>query len=106
MTLFTSLRRLLRRRPTGFWGTVHEGAEEIAAALGDDCDVIHSHYWISGRAGAEVSRRLDVPHVTTFHTIAAVKEQAFGGGGEPAVRHEAEREIARVRRRDRGVDVF
>ena len=45
--------------------------------------------------GAEVSQRLDVPHVTTFHTIAAVKEQAFGGGGEPAVRHEAEREIAR-----------
>ena len=79
----------------GLLGHGNEGAEEIAAALGDNCDVIHTHYWISGRAGAEVSRRLDVPHVTTFHTIAAVKEQAFGGGTEPAVRHEAEREIAR-----------
>ena len=69
--------------------------DDVAAALGEDCDVIHTHYWISGRAGAEVSRRLDVPHVTTFHTIGAVKEQAFGGGGEPAERHEAEREIAR-----------
>ena len=70
-------------------------ADEVAAAVGEDCDVIHSHYWISGLTGAEVSRRLDVPHVTTFHTIGAVKEQAFGDGSEPAVRHEAEREIAR-----------
>ena len=82
-------------RPDGFPAHGPDWTERIAGEIGGDCDVIHSHYWISGRAGAEVSRRLDVPHVTTFHTIAAVKEQAFGGGAEPAVRHEAEREIAR-----------
>ena len=81
-------------RPDGFPAHGPDWTERIAGEIGGDCDVIHSHYWISGRAGAEVSRRLDVPHVTTFHTIAAVKEQAFGGGGEPAERHEAEREIA------------
>ena len=78
----------------GILGHGHEGAEEVAAALGDDCDVVHTHYWLSGRAGQDVSRRLDAPHVTTFHTIAAVKEQAFGGGSEPAERLETERSIA------------
>ena len=82
-------------RPDGFLAHGPDWAERIAGEIGGDCDVIHTHYWISGLTGADVSRRLDVPHVTTFHTIAAVKEQAFGGGGEPAARHEAEREIAR-----------
>lgn len=78
-----------------------EYAEEIAAALGESCDLIHTHYWASGLAGLEASRRFDIPHVTTFHTIAAVKEQALTPAlsqqesGEPHERHEAERAIAR-----------
>ncbi len=74
-----------------------EYAEEIAAALGERCDLIHTHYWASGLAGLEVSRRFDIPHVTTFHTIAAVKEQAaidVQYAAEPDERHEAERTIA------------
>ena len=39
-------------RPDGLLGHGNEGAEEIAAALGDDCDVIHSHYWIVGSCRA------------------------------------------------------
>ncbi len=74
-----------------------EYAEQIGIALGESCDLIHTHYWASGLAGLEVSRRFDVPHVTTFHTIAAVKEQAISHGEtrEPHERHEAERAIAR-----------
>ncbi len=70
-------------------------AEEIAAALVDGCDLIHTHYWASGLAGLEMSQRFDIPHVTTFHTIAAVKDQASELSLEPPERHEAEREIAR-----------
>lgn len=69
-------------------------AGEIAAALGDGCDLIHTHYWASGLAGLEVSRRFNIPHVTTFHTIAAVKKQASEASPEPPERHEAETVIA------------
>ena len=74
-----------------------EYAEQIGVALGESCDLIHTHYWASGLAGLEVSRRFDIPHVTTFHTIAAVKEQAISHGEtrEPHERHDAERAIAR-----------
>ena len=71
-----------------------EYAEQIGIALGESCDLIHTHYWASGLAGLEVSRRFDIPHVTTFHTIAAVKEQASEFSPEPHERHEAERAIA------------
>ncbi len=71
-------------------------ADEIGDAIGEGCDLIHTHYWASGLAGLEVSRRFDIPHVTTFHTIAAVKEQASElSPPEPPERHEAERVIAR-----------
>ena len=69
-------------------------AVEIGAAIGEGCDLIHTHYWASGLAGLEVSRRFGIPHVTTFHTIAAIKEQA-SELSEPPERHEAERVIAR-----------
>ena len=69
-------------------------AAEIGDALGEDCDLIHTHYWVSGLAGLEASRRFDIPHVTTFHTIAAVKEQASESSPEPRERHEAEQAIA------------
>ncbi len=52
-------------------------ADEIAGALGADCELIHSHYWVSGLAGMGVARRLGAPHVTTFHTIGVVKEEAW-----------------------------
>ena len=78
-------------------------AEEIRAAVGEGCELIHTHYWASGLAGLDVSRLFSIPHVTTFHTIAAVKEQAIidtseatGAqvGVEPRERYEAERVIA------------
>ena len=42
-------------------------------------DLIHSHYWLSGRAGMSLSRRWDVPHTTTFHTLAKTKLRARAG---------------------------
>ncbi len=69
-------------------------AGETGTTVGEGCDLIHTHYWASGLAGLEVSRLFGIPHVTTFHTIAAVKEQASDLSPEPLERHEAEREIA------------
>ena len=56
-------------------------------------DLIHSHYWLSGRAGMSLSRRWDVPHTTTFHTLAKTKLRARAGEREPQLRQDVEAEV-------------
>ena len=56
-------------------------------------DLIHSHYWLSGRAGMSLSRRWDVPHTTTFHTLAKTKLRARAGEREPQIRQDIEAEV-------------
>ncbi len=51
-------------------------------------DVFHANYWLSGMAGHELKHRLDLPLVSTFHTLARVK--AENGDPEPERRAEAE----------------
>ncbi len=54
-------------------------------------DVIHGNYWLSGVVGHRLKHDLDVPFVSTFHTLARVK--AEGGDPEPLWREMAEAEI-------------
>ena len=54
-------------------------------------DVLHGNYWLSGVVGHRLKHELDVPFVTTFHTLARVK--AEGGDPEPGWRDRAEAEI-------------
>ncbi len=54
-------------------------------------DVIHGNYWLSGVVGHQLKHDLDVPFVSTFHTLARVK--AEGGDPEPEWRDRAEAEI-------------
>jgi D-inositol-3-phosphate glycosyltransferase len=53
-----------------------------------DVDAIHANYWLSGVAGHAIKHRLDLPLVSTFHTLARVK--AVTGDPEPQRRIEAE----------------
>ncbi len=39
-------------------------------------DLIHSNYWLSGIAGHSIKHELDIPMLTTFHTLEKVK--SFG----------------------------
>jgi len=57
---------------------------------GTSYDLVHSHYWLSGRVGMTLSRIWDVPHVTTFHTLAKTKLRARAGERESALRVAAE----------------
>lgn len=50
--------------------------------------VLHANYWLSGIAGAGLKRRLGLPLVSTFHTLARVK--AENGDPEPERRARAE----------------
>ncbi|MGI9644320.1 MAG: glycosyltransferase [Ilumatobacteraceae bacterium] len=67
-----------------------EGVLDWFAAHGRP-DVIHGNYWLSGLVGHELKHDLDVPFVSTFHTLARVK--AEGGDLEPVWREQAEAEI-------------
>jgi D-inositol-3-phosphate glycosyltransferase len=54
-------------------------------------DVLHANYWLSGLVAHRIKHELDLPFVSTFHTLARVK--AEGGDMEPEWRERAEAEI-------------
>ena len=56
-----------------------------------DIDAIHANYWLSGVAGHRLKHELDLPLVSTFHTLARVKAET--GDPEPAPAVEAESEV-------------
>ena len=58
-------------------------------------DLIHSHYWLSGRVGMSLSSRWGVPHVTTFHTLAKTKLRARAGEREPELRLATEERVVK-----------
>ena len=54
-------------------------------------DLIHSHYWLSGQVGRWARLAWDAPHITTFHTLGAVKNLVCRPESEPELRIAAER---------------
>lgn len=59
-------------------------------------DVLHSHYWLSGRAALPVARDTGAAHVLSLHTVAVVKNArlAAGDAPEPQLRIDTERMLA------------
>jgi D-inositol-3-phosphate glycosyltransferase len=72
---------------------VDEFADRVAEHLGDlgDVDALHANYWLSGVAGHRLKHELDLPLVSTFHTLARVKAET--GDREPERRVRAEAEV-------------
>jgi D-inositol-3-phosphate glycosyltransferase len=56
-------------------------------------DALHANYWLSGVAGHTLKHELDLPLVSTFHTLARVK--ATTGDPEPQRRVDAEAAVIR-----------
>ena len=52
-------------------------------AGGEPTGVVHSHYWVSGKAGLDVAAELGVPLVHTMHTMARVKNLHLPDGDTP-----------------------
>ncbi|MGI8793846.1 MAG: glycosyltransferase, partial [Acidimicrobiales bacterium] len=59
-------------------GLVDEFADGVQAriAAGNPADALHANYWLSGVAGHELKHRLELPLVSTFHTLDRVKAEA------------------------------
>jgi D-inositol-3-phosphate glycosyltransferase len=48
-----------------------------------DVDIVHSHHWLAGMAGLPFARARHVPHVQSFHSIAAHPSTALSEGERP-----------------------
>jgi D-inositol-3-phosphate glycosyltransferase len=59
-------------------------------------DVIHSHYWLSGRLGTWAQNDWNRPHVVTFHTLGESKNRVGVGNREPALRIADEKELVQT----------
>jgi len=55
-------------------------------------DVLHANYWLSGAIAHRLKHELDVPLVTTFHTLARVKADA-GVDDDPEHRSQVEHDV-------------
>ena len=58
-------------------------------------DLITSHYWLSGVVGCELSEIWEIPHLTSFHTLASIKKRVRPEEHEPEVRFKSETRAAR-----------
>ncbi len=72
---------------------VDEFTDRVLEHLRDHggADAVHANYWLSGVAAHRIKHELDIPFVSTFHTLARVK--AEGGDPEPGWRDRAEAEL-------------
>jgi len=72
---------------------VDEFADKVEADIiaQGGVDILHANYWLSGVAGHRIKHRLDIPLVTTFHTLARVKAET--GDIEPERRAQAEAKV-------------
>jgi len=51
-----------------------------AAAEPGKYDLVHAHYWLSGKVGAAAKERWGVPLVQSMHTLGKVKNAALAAG--------------------------
>lgn len=58
-------------------------------------DLVHAHYWLSGKVGTAVKERWGVPLVQSMHTLGKVKNASLAAGdtAEPNGRIQGEHEV-------------
>jgi D-inositol-3-phosphate glycosyltransferase len=69
------------------------GVERYRRREGRRFDVVHSHYWLSGRAGMDLAAAWRAPHSTMFHTLGEVKNRCGAPGRETDLRIGVERQV-------------
>lgn len=57
-------------------------------------DLVHSHYWLSGLVAVILASHWEIPHITMFHTLGALKNKAGLGEIEPNSRISGELTVA------------
>jgi D-inositol-3-phosphate glycosyltransferase len=75
-----------------------EGIREFANSKDLSYDLIHSHYWMSGKAAIELKKYWSVPFVHMFHTLGLMKNRVAQSPEEMEgeYRIEGEREVLKT----------
>lgn len=71
-------------------------SDAFSAVLEDEkYDVLHSHYWISGKVAMPAAKKFGIPLAHTMHTMARVKNMnlAEGERPEPMIRVQGETQV-------------
>jgi D-inositol-3-phosphate glycosyltransferase len=82
---------------TGLFPYLEDFFRELEASRSSEAlryDLVHSHYWLSGRVGRWAQERWGVPHMLMFHTLGAVKNALFRRQVEPELRISTEKHLA------------
>jgi D-inositol-3-phosphate glycosyltransferase len=58
-------------------------------------DIVFSHYWLSALVGRYLQQKWQIPYLTMYHTLGAVKNAIGIGEGEPALRIVSEKDTVR-----------
>lgn len=73
-----------------------QSIEDFRAREEIEYDLIHSHYWLSGRLGIWAQEIWNRPHVVMLHTLAELKNRTGVGRLESELRIAAEKEILKT----------
>ncbi|TMK61493.1 MAG: glycosyltransferase family 1 protein [Actinobacteria bacterium] len=87
-------RPLPKETLSGYIDEFVASARAWIAREGVQYDVLHANYWISGAVGHALKHELDIPLVTTFHSLARVKAAA-GMLDDPPGRATTEADVVR-----------
>lgn len=69
----------------------------LARLAAADADLLHAHFWMSGRMAAAASAAFGLPYVQTFHALGTVKRRHQGAADtSPAERIATETRLART----------
>ena len=68
----------------GFAGEFADGVERWVRSRGSVLDIVHSHYWLSGRCGVRLKDSLGIPLANSFHTLGKVKDAARADDESPS----------------------
>ncbi|WP_285758476.1 D-inositol-3-phosphate glycosyltransferase [Nocardiopsis ansamitocini] len=79
------------------FGVLRAEADNLAGHY----DLVHGHYWLSGKAGLAAAHRWGVPMVQSMHTLARVKNMSLAQGDTPEPEERVRGEDQLVRLSDR-----
>ena len=76
-----------------FWPQFLRHARRVSIEKKVHYNMVHSHYWLSGQIGYNLSLSWKVPHLITFHTLAKLKDEGLKNRNESPLRAPVENEL-------------
>ncbi len=92
---------LPKKELAGYLPQFVEGIKHFAREKGIHYDLIHSHYWMSGIAAAQLKEAWDIPVIHMFHTLGLMKNRVAMSAAEMEGEYRTEGEYQVLEMADR-----